>query len=217
MRVGDVIAEILKRERINTLFVYPLTPLTEYAAAADIRPIVVRQERVACAMADAGGRLSSSDDVKVYACQGGPGIENSFGAVAQAYSEGVPLVIIVPGPSRALANVPPQFNATLNYKHITKSAETVTTPEMIVPALRRAFTLARNGRPGPCLVEVSDVMGQDIPSIAGPANLAYEPTKRTLIAPDPKAIDEAADALLKAKMPVIYAGQGVHYAEERVS
>jgi acetolactate synthase-1/2/3 large subunit len=213
MRVGDVIAEILKRERINTLFVYPLTPLTEYAAAADIRPIVVRQERVACAMADVGGRLSSSDDVKVYACQGGPGIENSFGAVAQAYSEGVPLVIIVPGPSRALANVPPQFNATLNYKHITKSAETVTTPEMIVPALRRAFTLARNGRPGPCLVEVSDVMGQDIPSIASAANLVYEPTKRTLIAPDPKAIDAAADALLKAKMPVIYAGQGVHYAK----
>jgi acetolactate synthase-1/2/3 large subunit len=213
MRVGDVIAEILKRERINTLFVYPLTPLTEYAAAADIRPIVVRQERVACAMADAGGRLSSSDDVKVYACQGGPGIENSFGAVAQAFSEGVPLVIIVPGPSRALANVPPQFNATLNYKHITKSAETVTTPEMIVPALRRAFTLARNGRPGPCLVEVSDVMGQDIASIATPANLAYEPTKRTLIAPDAQAVDAAAEALLKAKMPVIFAGQGVHYAK----
>jgi acetolactate synthase-1/2/3 large subunit len=213
MRVGDVIAEILKRERIKTLFVYPLTPLTEYAAAADIRPIVVRQERVACAMADAGGRLSSSDDVKVFACQGGPGIENSFGAVAQAYSEGVPLVIIVPGPSRALANVPPQFNATLNYKHITKSAETVTTPEMIVPALRRAFTLARNGRPGPCLVEVSDVMGADIPSIATPANLAYEPTKRTLIAPDAGAVDAAADALLKAKMPVIFAGQGVHYAK----
>ena len=213
MRVGDVIAEILKRERIQTLFVYPLTPLTEYAAAADIRPIVVRQERVACAMADAGGRLSSGDDVKVYACQGGPGIENSFGAVAQAFSEGVPLVIIVPGPSRALANVPPSFNATLNYKHITKSAETVTTPEMIVPALRRAFTLARNGRPGPCLVEVSDVMGTDIPSIATPANLAYEPTRRTLIAPDAKAIDAAAEVLLKAKMPVIYAGQGVHYAK----
>ena len=109
MRVGDVVAEIMKRERVNVLFVYPLTPLTEYAAAADIRPIVVRQERVACAMADAGGRLSSSDDVKVFACQGGPGIENSFGAVAQAYSEGVPLVVIVPGPSRALANVPPDL------------------------------------------------------------------------------------------------------------
>jgi acetolactate synthase-1/2/3 large subunit len=203
----------MKRERIKTLFVYPLTPLTEYAAAADIRPIVVRQERVGCAMADAGGRLSSSDDVKVFGCQGGPGIENAFGSVAQAYSEGVPLVIIVPGPSRALANVPPTFNATLNYKHITKSAETVTTPEMIVPALRRAFTLARNGRPGPCLIEVSDVMGQDIPSIAGPGTLAYEPTKRTLIAPDTKAIDAAAEALINAKMPMIYAGQGVHYAK----
>ena len=73
MRVGDVIAEVMKRERIKTLFVYPLTPLTEYAAAADIRPIVVRQERVGCAMADAGGRLSSSDDVKVFALPGRSG------------------------------------------------------------------------------------------------------------------------------------------------
>jgi acetolactate synthase-1/2/3 large subunit len=213
MIVGDVIAEILKRERVKTIFVYPLTPLTEFAAAADIRPIVVRQERVACAMADAGGRLSSGTDVGVYGCQGGPGIENSFGAVAQAFSEGVPLVIIVPGPSRALANVPPSFNATLNYKHITKSAETVTTPEMIVPALRRAFTLARNGRPGPCLVEVSDVFRGDIAAIKTPADLDYQPTKRSVIAPDPKAVEAAADALLAAKMPLIYAGQGVHYAQ----
>ncbi len=213
MRVGDVIAEIMKRERVKFLFVYPLTPLTEFAAAADIRPIVVRQERVGCAMADAMGRLSSSDDVAVFGCQGGPGIENSFGAVAQAYSEGVPLVVIVPGPSRALANVPPSFNATLNFQHVTKSAETVTTPEMIVPAMRRAFTLARNGRPGPCLVEVSDVFNAEIPSIPNAAALDYEPTKRTLIAPDPKAVDAAAEALLNAKMPMIYVGQGVHYAK----
>jgi acetolactate synthase I/II/III large subunit len=213
MRVGDVIAEVMRRERVKMLFVYPLTPLTEYAAAADIRPIVVRQERVGCAMADAGGRLSSSDDVAVFACQGGPGIENSFGAVAQAFSEGVPLVVIVPGPSRALANVPPNFSATLNYQHITKSAESVTTPEMIVPALRRAFTLARNGRPGPCLVEVCDVFNADIPTIASAAELEYEPTTRTLIAPDPMAVDAAAEALINAKMPMIFAGQGVHYAK----
>jgi acetolactate synthase-1/2/3 large subunit len=213
MRVGEVIAEIMKRERVKVLFVYPLTPLTEFAAAADIRPIVVRQERVACAMADACGRLSSSDDVAVYACQGGPGIENSFGAVAQAHSEGVPLVIIVPGPSRALAGVPPYFSATKNFQHITKSAEAVTTPEMIVPALRRAFTLARNGRPGPCLVEVSDVFQSEIPSIPTLAELDYQPTRRTLIAPDAQAVDAAAEALINAKMPMIHAGQGVHYAK----
>jgi acetolactate synthase-1/2/3 large subunit len=213
MMVGDVVAEVLKRERVKNIFVYPLTPLTEFAAAADIRPIVVRQERVACAMADAGSRLSSGSDVGVFACQGGPGIENSFGAVAQAFSEGVPLVIIVPGPTRELANVPPSFNATLNYKHITKSAEQVTTPEMIVPALRRAFTLARNGRPGPCLIEVCDVFRADIPSITSAADLVYEPTRRSVIAPEPKAVEAAADALLAAKRPLIYAGQGVHYAQ----
>lgn len=213
MLVGDVVAEIFKRERVKNLFVYPLNPMTEFAAAADIRPIVVRQERVGCAMADAQGRLSSGNDVGVFACQGGPGIENSFGAVAQAFSEGVPLVVIVQGPNRAVAHVPPSFNATLNYKHITKSAETVTTPEMIVPVLRRAFTLARNGRPGPVLVEVSENFRADISDIESPADLDYVPTRRSVVAPDAKDIEAAADALLAAERPMIYAGQGVHYAQ----
>ena len=211
--VGDVIAEVLKRERVKTIFVYPLTPLTEFAAAADIRPIVVRQERVACAMADAGGRLSSGSDVGVYACQGGPGIENSFGAVAQAYSEGVPLVIIVPGPTRALAHVPPSFNATLNYKHITKSAEQVTTPEMIVPACAARSRWRGTAGQVPVWSRCATCSAPDIPSIKSAADLDYEPTRRSLVAPDPKAIDAAAEALLAAKMPLIYAGQGVHYAQ----
>jgi acetolactate synthase I/II/III large subunit len=89
----------------------------------------------------------------------------------------------------------------------------VTTPEMIVPALRRAFTLARNGRPGPCLIEVDDVFNTEIGSIKTPSDLNYEPTKRQLVAPDTNDVDRAAEALLKAKMPLIYAGQGVHYAK----
>ena len=56
-------------------------------------------------------------------------------------------------------------------------------------------------------------MGQDIPSIATPANLAYEPTQTHADRAGREAIDAAAEALLKAKMPVIYAGQGVHYAK----
>ena len=108
MIVGDVIAEILKRERVKTLFVYPLTPLTEFAAAADIRPIVVRQEAspapwLTPAAVDSGG------DVGVFACQGGRGIENSFGRWRRRSRKACHCVIIVPGPSRALANVPPSF------------------------------------------------------------------------------------------------------------
>ena len=105
MNVAQVTAEILKREGVEILFVYPLTPLTESAAAVDIRPIVVRQERIGAAMADAMGRMSSGDKVAVFACQNGPGIENAFGAVAQAYSENVPLVVIPGGMARGVRDV----------------------------------------------------------------------------------------------------------------
>ena len=209
MNVAQVTAEILKREGVEILFVYPLTPLTESAAAVDIRPIVVRQERIGAAMADAMGRLSSGDKVAVFACQNGPGIENAFGAVAQAFSENVPLVVIPGGLARGVHNVRPTFNASLNFKHITKSAETVTTPEMLVPALRRAFSMARNGRPGPTLVEIpADMWTAEVPG-----EIEYKRTKRVLIAPDAAAVDKAAQALLAARMPLIYAGQGVHYAK----
>ena len=52
MNVAQVTAEILKREGVDVLFTYPLNPLTESAAAVNIRPIVVRQERVGVHMAD---------------------------------------------------------------------------------------------------------------------------------------------------------------------
>ena len=81
MNVAQITAEILKREGVDTLFTYPLNPLTESAAAANIRPLVVRQERIGVHMADAIGRLSSAGKVGVFCCQAGPGIENAFGAV----------------------------------------------------------------------------------------------------------------------------------------
>ena len=195
MNVAQVTAEILKREGVEILIVYPLNPLTESAAAVDIRPIVVRQERVGAAMADAMSRLTSGDKVGVFACQNGPGIENAFGAVAQAYSENVPLVVIPGGMPRGVHNVRPTFNAALNFQHITKSAETVTTPDMLVPALRRAFSMARNGRPGPCLRRDPrrHVDG------GGSGRAQYTGPKRMLIAPDPNAIDAAAEALLEGE------------------
>jgi acetolactate synthase-1/2/3 large subunit len=209
MNVGQVIAEVMKREGVNVLLTYPLNPLTEFAAAANIRPIVVRQERIGVHMADAMSRLSSADKVGVFCCQAGPGIENAFGAVAQAWSEGVPLVVIPGGPGRAGSFVKPGFNATLNFQHVTKHAETINTPDQIVPALRRAFSIARNGRPGPVLIEVPG----DMWNVEVASEINYRPTRRCVTAPDPKMVDAAADALIKAKMPLIYAGQGVHYGK----
>jgi acetolactate synthase-1/2/3 large subunit len=209
MNVGQVIAEVLKREGVDVLFTYPLNPLTEFAAAVDIRPLVVRQERVGCAMADAVGRTTSGDKVSVFCCQHGPGIENAFGAVAQAYSEGVPLVVVAGGAPRNRHYMKPYFSSSLNFRHVTKQAETVMAPEMLVPALRRAFSIARNGRPGPTLVEVpADMWNAEVPG-----ELEYRATRRALSAPDAQSVDAAAEALLAARLPLIYAGQGVHYAK----
>jgi acetolactate synthase-1/2/3 large subunit len=199
----------MKREGVKVLLTYPLNPLTEFAAAADIRPIVVRQERIGVHMADAMGRLSSADTVGVFCCQAGPGIENAFGAVAQCWSEGVPLVVIPGGANRSGSFIKPGFNAALNFQHITKHAETINTPDQILPALRRAFSIARNGRPGPVLIEVPG----DMWNVEVASSIDYRPGRRCVTAPDPKVVEGAADALIKARMPLIYAGQGVHYAK----
>ncbi len=209
MRVHNAIAEILKREGVELLFGYPINPLFDAAAEAGIRTIVVRQERTGIHMADAFSRLSSGKKIGVFTMQSGPGSENAFGGVAQAYSESVPIVVIPAGYARELSSVAPNFSSYLNYQQVTKSCEQLTLPEAVAAAMRRAFTQARNGRPGPALVEVpGDVFRAEIPE-----PLLYEPTYRARAAPDPAAGDAAARVLIEAERPLLYAGQGVHYAE----
>jgi acetolactate synthase-1/2/3 large subunit len=207
--VDDVVAEVLRREGVEVLFCYPLNPIIEAAARARIRPIVVRQERVGLHMADALSRVTSGERVGVFAMQNGPGTENAFGGVAQAYGESVPIVVLPAGYDTSVAFTPRNFNAFLNFQHVTKAAEHVGHPANAPAALRRAFTQVRNGRPGPVLVEFpNDVLRQPLPDDA-----AYAPAPVTRAAPDPAAVDAAAATLVAAERPVIYAGQGVHYAK----
>ena len=208
MKGAAAVAEILKREGVEFLIGYPVNPIIEAAAQADIRTIIVRQERVGLHMADAVSRISSGRRIGVFAMQHGPGAENSFGGVAQAYADSVPIVVLPAGFPRRLANVPPNFSSSLNYRHVTKWAEHVTLAAAIPDAMRRAFTQVRNGRPRPVLVEIpTDVFVEEVPE-----PLAYRPTFATRTAPDPAAVREVARVLVEAARPVIYAGQGVHYA-----
>src|SRR5438477_828521 len=208
MKAASVVAEILKREGVQFLIGYPVNPIIEAAAEADIRTIIVRQERTGLHMADAVSRLSSGDRIGVFVMQQGPGTENAFGGVAQAYGDSSPIVVVPMGYPRRIINVPPNFNAFLNYQHVTKYCEQVTVADVVPEAMRRAFTQVRNGRPRPVMVEIPyDVMGEDVPE-----PLAYAPVPRTRSAPDPQAVAEVAEQLVAAERPVIYAGQGVHYA-----
>ncbi len=209
MKVADAVAKVLKAEGVEVLFAYPVNPLIEAAAKLDIRPIIVRQERIGLHMADAVSRVTSGEKIGVFCMQSGPGSENAFGGVAQAYGDSSPIVVLPGGYSRQLGQIQPNFSSTLNYRHVTKSCEQVTMPEAVPEAMRRAFTQVRNGRPRPVLVEFpSDLFSEEISDSFDPTPV---PTLR--YGPDSASIESAAEALLAAECPLIYAGQGVHYAQ----
>jgi acetolactate synthase-1/2/3 large subunit len=187
---------------------YPVNHILERGAAVGLRPIIVRQERTGLHMADAISRVTSGRKLGVFVMQHGPGTENAYGGVAQAFSESVPILVMPMGYARRLAWVQRNYNASLQMQGITKSAEPITSAKEIPAILRRAFTRLRSGRGGPVLVEIPvDVWNEEIETID------YTPPRALRSGPDPEAIREAASLLVKAKRPVIFAGQGVHWAE----
>jgi acetolactate synthase-1/2/3 large subunit len=209
MDVRTAIIEILKLEGTEFLVGYPVNDLLEAAAEADLRPIIVRHERTAVNIAEGFSRASAGQRIGAVAVQMGPGIENAFGGIAQAYSDSAPIVILPTGWMRSMIGVPPNFDASLNYRHVTKFVQQVNQATQVPAIMRRAFMQVRNGRPGPVMVEIPvDLMYEEVPE---PLN--YQPVPRVRIGPDPEAISAAANALLRAKRPVIYAGQGIHYAQ----
>src|SRR5260221_14760517 len=146
MKAAAAVAEILKREGTRFLIGYPVNPIIEAAAEADIRTIIVRQERTGLHMADAVSRTTSGDRIGVFCMQHGPGTENAFGGVAQAYGDSVPIVVIPMGYPRRIANTAPNFSALLNFRNVAKWVEQVNLADVAPEAMRRAFTQVRNGR-----------------------------------------------------------------------
>src|SRR5277367_3012519 len=138
MQVMNVIAEILKREGVSTLFCFPTTPIIEAAAAVGIKPVICRQERVGVHMADGFARVTNGKPVGVFAMQYGPGAENAFAGVASAYSDSTPILLLL-GHSLEQAQVFPLFNSARSYASVTKSVETVMQPEQTPDVMRRAF------------------------------------------------------------------------------
>jgi len=209
MKVGEAIAEIMKREGVEQLFAYPVNHMIEHAAAKDIRPIICRQERIGLHMADAVSRLSSGKKIGAFAMQHGPGAENAIGGIAQCFGESVPVLVLPMGYARRIAHMDPNFNSTISLKSITKSTEPVMLASEVSNIMRRAFTKLRNGRGGPVVVEIpGDMFNEEVPE-----PFEYTPVLATRYGPDPVHVKEAAALLAGAKKPVLYVGQGVHYAQ----
>jgi len=208
VRGTEAVAQILKLEGVEYLFSYPAHPLIDAAAQLGIRPIIARGEKTLINIADGYTRAGNGQRPTVVVVQAGPGIENAFGALAQAYADSVPLLIIPGGPDQHRQGEAPEFDPLPPYSHITKWAGRLNFTDRIPELMRRAFAQLRNGKPGPVLLELPRDVG------AGELDAApeYTPARGYRSAGDPADVAAAAQLLLDARRPVLHIGHGVLWA-----
>ncbi|MCO5223166.1 MAG: thiamine pyrophosphate-requiring protein [Thermomicrobiales bacterium] len=211
MNGTQLIADILKQEGTEYLFCFPDNQIIDPCAEVGIRPMLARTERTVIAMADGYSRMTNGRKIGVAAVQHGPGAENSFGGVAQAFSDSTPLLFLPQQTGTHRLGQNPEFDSVVNYREITKWATRIQSPDRVASTLRRAYTYLRLGRPGPVLVETPrDLLALEI---TDESKLQYQPVNGARTAADPEGVRQAAALLMAAKRPVIHAGQGVLYAE----
>jgi acetolactate synthase-1/2/3 large subunit len=209
MNGAEIVTEILKREGTEFLACYPRNSLIEPCAEIGIRPIFCRQERVGVGMADGFSRIRLGRQNGVFGAQAGPGIENAFPGVAQAYAENVPVLIVPNGSAMSRQYTRPTFRSASVYAPVTKWSAMAHTVEELPDLMRRAYHAMRSGKPGPVMVEIP----HEVFEAEYKGKLDYTPVPMARMAPDPAAVKEAARMLLAAKSPLLWAGQGVRYAD----
>src|ERR671922_1230822 len=116
MKTTAALANILKAEGTEYLFCFPVNALIDECARVGIRPVVARTERALLNMADGYSRAANARRIGVAAVQHGPGAENAFAGVAQAFADGSPVLFLPGGNLATRTDTPPNFDAPLNYR-----------------------------------------------------------------------------------------------------
>ena len=209
---AQIIWECLVHEGVGTVFGYPggaILPAYDAMLDYPVRHVLVRHEQGASHMAD--GYARAGGGVGVAMATSGPGATNLVTGIATAMMDSVPMVCITGQvPSKLIGyDAFQETDITGITLPITKHSYLVTRVEDIMPAMKEAFHLAKSGRPGPVLV--------DITKDAQQAKIAWEwdASPVTLRGYRPKLAVSASEmtkavALIKAsKRPVILAGQGI--------
>ncbi len=210
MNCHQAIARALAAEGVKYLFAFPHNPVIDACAEVGIKPIIGRTERTIINMADGYSRVSRGKKIGVVAVQYGPGAENAFGGVAQAFADSTPILVLTGSYRSNRLDVTPMFDAVPNYRAITKWAGHIASPDVTLERVRRAFTLLRNGKKGPVLLQLPmDVGAAEFPGQAE----NYRPTRTHRSMGDPQDVSKLADLLLAARRPVIHAGSGVLYGD----
>ena len=136
------------------------------------------------------------------------GLQVAYAGLAQAYEDNSPMLCITDGvPLGNSENS--HFDLSASLKSVSKWYGYIDKPERVPEFMRRAFTMLRTGRPGPVILAVPDAAAQYDES----ADHRYTPVKGWKAAPDPADVKMAVEMLLKANNPLVYAGEGVIYAD----
>ena len=217
-RVGETLTgsqliwEALLREGVDVVFGYPggaIMPAYDAMAGYPIRHILVRHEQGAAHMAD--GYARASGKVGVAIATSGPGATNLVTGIATAMMDSIPMVCITGQVGSALlgSDAFQETDITGVTLPVTKHNYLVTRPEEIVPALREAFYIARSGRPGPVVVDITKDAQQTSTVFEWSDEPVRLPGYRPEHTPLPEELERAVEMIHESKRPLIFAGHGI--------
>jgi len=214
-RGADVVCRALIEEGVDTVFGYPggaVIPLYDAIPRYPFHHVLVRHEQMAAHMAD--GYARATGKVGVCIATSGPGATNLVTGIATAMMDSSPMVAITGNVVRYLIGKDgfqetDIIGVTLP---VTKHNFFCNSVEQIAPTLKKAFHLARTGRPGPVLVDMpKDCFNEEV-VYEYPRTISL-PGYRPTLTPNHRQIRTAAKMLRDAKKPLIIAGQGVLLAQ----
>lgn len=209
---AEIAIRCLQEERVEYVFGYPGgAVLFIYDALFNqdkVKHILVRHEQAAVHAAD--GYARSSENVGVAIVTSGPGLTNAVTGIATAYMDSIPMVIISGQvPTFAIGeDAFQEVDAVGITRPCVKHNFLVKDVKDIAITIKKAFYLAKTGRPGPVLVDIPKDISSQKTTFEYPSSVhirSYQlPDKG-----DSGQIRRAAQMLLEAKRPAIYAGGGV--------
>jgi acetolactate synthase-1/2/3 large subunit len=212
MTGARILWECLEREGVKHVFGYPggaILPAYDALKHSSIHHILVRHEQGATHMAD--GYARATGDVGVAIATSGPGATNMVTGIATAMMDSSPIVCITGQVGSKLlgSDAFQETDITGVTLPITKHNYLVTRAEDVAPAIREAFYVAKSGRPGPVLIDITKDAQQGSCEwdweAAAPRLRGYRPD----LSPAPEAYEKALELIHESQRPVILAGHGI--------
>ena len=210
IKAANGIARILKAEGTSWVSCFPTNHVNNALGEEGVPILMMGEERFAVAVADAFSRVACGKRIgvcTVMANLNAAGIQMAYGAIAQAWEDSSPILVITEGVSPG-ATRHTHYDMASALRPVCKWVGEIDKAELVPDYMRRAFTHLRSGRPGPVLLIVPRDLGE-----YDEAQYPYTPVKGWRSAPDPADVSGAIKALLAAKDPLIYAGEGVYYGD----